>query len=153
MSTVETDWLAGASAPASNPGGRPAKGHKGRQRKLCCPECGFICYATAGAVERAGGLPSCACGSPLIVPNLRDRAVIEWDQLEAELSQLGRERWNDAMREIGSLDLVLPRYADRRSGAAPKRCAWAEGHCVKFTSAIYCPEHDPAEQASRRRAA
>jgi hypothetical protein len=153
MSAPATDWLAGASAPAANPGGRPAKGHKGRQRKLCCPDCGFIAYATAGAVERAGGLPLCACGGAMIVPNLRDRAVIEWDTLEAELSRLGVDRWNAAMREIGATALVAPKHADRRSGAAAKRCAWPEGHCVKFTSAVYCPEHDPAEQASRRRAA
>lgn len=83
---MNTDWLAGAPAPATNPGGRPAKGHKGRQRKLICPECGFIAYATAGSL-----------------------------------------------------------------GLAPRRCAWAEGYCVKFTSGVYCPEHDPA--ARRRRAA
>lgn len=151
--TVEADWLAGASAPAVNVGGRPAKGHKGRQRKLCCPDCGFIAYATAGAVERAGGLPTCACGARMIVPNLRDRAVIEWDALEADLSRLGRDEWNAAMREIGAKDLVMPKYGDRRSGLGSKRCAWAEGHCVKFTATIYCPEHDPHEQALRRRAA
>jgi hypothetical protein len=41
------------SAKVKTPG-RPARGHKGRQRKLSCPACGFICYASASAITTAG---------------------------------------------------------------------------------------------------
>src|SRR6516165_3950417 len=46
----ESDWLDDVT-PTKNIGGRPAKGYRGRQRKLECESCGFIVYATAGAVE------------------------------------------------------------------------------------------------------
>jgi hypothetical protein len=154
MSAPATDWLAGASAPAANPGGRPAKGHKGRQRKLCCPDCGFIAYATAGAVERAGGLPSCACGGAMIVPNLRDRAAIEWDALEAELVSYGRDAYDAAMRELGYGGMVEPRTAPRRSGAAQQRCQGPG--CHKFTAGRYCPSCEqgrPEMAPAHRRAA
>lgn len=50
---------------------RPAKGHVGRQRKLECPSCGFIARASRGAVQTVG-LPTCACGEPMVLPELRD---------------------------------------------------------------------------------
>ena len=66
--------------------GRPAarskaKRHSSRQRKLACSACGFICYASAGAVI-ACGLPRCACGAPMSVANPRDLAVIDPDQFD-----------------------------------------------------------------------
>jgi hypothetical protein len=47
-------------------GSPAANGHasSSRQRKLACTECGFICYASAGAVRRSG-YPLCACGRAL----------------------------------------------------------------------------------------
>jgi len=70
---AESDWLGDATAsPTPNPGGRPAKGHVGRQRKLHCEISGFIAYASARAVERCG-FPVCACGEPLRWANDRDR--------------------------------------------------------------------------------
>lgn len=171
MTIDATDWLGGASAPPPPaPGGRPAKDHRGRQRKLLCGSCGFICYATAGAIERAGGLPSCACGSQLEVPNLRDRLAIEPDAVERELfdagaaeafargasaveaENAGRVRWNEAMREIGASALILPPPAKRDASAPPQRCQWDQGYCMKFVSSRYCPEHDPHESARRARA-
>lgn len=140
MNATESDWLGGATAsPAPNPGGRPAKDHRGRQRKLLCDSCGFIAYATTGAIERAGGLPICACGGTLTLPNLRDRAVVEWDTLAGELKQLGPDAWNDAMREIGSPDLVVRTLRPRLSGARQHRCETSG--CTRFSTGRYCPEH------------
>jgi hypothetical protein len=34
----------------------------------------------------------------MVPANIRDRAVVEWDMLEAELQALGVEAWNEAMR-------------------------------------------------------
>jgi hypothetical protein len=68
----ENDWLGDATASPVRPaGGRPAKGYRGRQRKLSCPLCGFIAYATAGALTRAG-VPVCGCGEPMVLANIRD---------------------------------------------------------------------------------
>jgi hypothetical protein len=67
--------------------GRPAKDHSGRQRKLQCERCGFLCYVSRGALQRCG-VPRCACGETLRLANLRDRAAVEWDQLAAELESM-----------------------------------------------------------------
>jgi hypothetical protein len=149
----ETDWLGDVTAsPGRNPGGRPAIDYRGYQRKLVCDSCGFIAYATAGALTRAGGFPTCACGQPLVLANLRDRAVYEWDKLEAELQALGVDAWNEAMREIGALDLVKRAPRDRRGGAVQKRC---EVHgCNRFSGARFCHEHEahqPEVTATHRR--
>jgi hypothetical protein len=133
---TQTDWLAGASASV-RPGGRPAKDHRGRQRKMHCASCGFIAYASRGAIERCG-MPVCGCGEPMVLANLRDRAQLEWDALERELSALGRDAYNDAMREIGARDLVIaPLARVSKGGLVQKRC---EAHgCHKFAAARFCP--------------
>jgi len=146
----ETDWLGPASAgPEPKPGGRPAIDHRGRQRKLSCPLCGFIAYATAGALTRAG-VPVCGCGEPMVLAKVRDRAYVEWDNLEAELQALGRDAYNAAMRELGFTDMI-ERRTDRRGGAVQKRC---EAHgCHRFTGGRYCREHEqhrPALSALRK---
>jgi hypothetical protein len=137
-----------------NPGGRPAKDYAGRgNRKMECPACGFIARCSAGAIERAGGLPSCACGECMILPNLRDRAAVEWDALETELVSYGRDAYDAAMRELGYAGMVEPRTAPRRSGAAQQRCQGPG--CHKFRSARYCPscEQERPEMAPERRRA
>jgi hypothetical protein len=76
----------------------------------------------------------------MVLANIRDRAYVEWDKLEAELQALGAEAWNEAMREIGALDLVKRTSGDRRGGAVQKRC---EVHgCNRFSGARFCPEHE-----------
>lgn len=99
MSAIADPWLGEVAQPHKS-GGRPAKGHVGRQRKVHCERCGFIAYASRGALQRSG-LPSCGCGEPMTLANLRDRAAVEWDALEAELRSYGRETFNSAMRELG----------------------------------------------------
>jgi hypothetical protein len=77
---------------------------------------------------------------------------VEWDKLEAELQALGVDAWNEAVREIGALDLVKRTNGDRRGGAVQKRC---EVHgCHRFTGAGYCREHEanrPEVTAAHRR--
>jgi hypothetical protein len=152
---IDTDWLAGASAPAANPGGRPAKDYAARgNRKFECPECGFMARCSARAIERAGGLPRCACGGQTILPNLRDRAAVEWDALEAELVSYGRDAYDAAMRELGYAGMVEPRTRPAGSGLVQRRCE-ASG-CHKFSAGRFCSEHEherPAMAPERRRAA
>ena len=135
----ETDWLGDVTAYTKPLGGRPAKGHTGRQRKLYCERCGFIAYASRGALERCG-FPSCACGEPMALANLRDRALVEWEQLERELMAYGRDANNAAMRELGHTGMVETKRV-ALSGAARKRCQWEGGYCTKFASGRYCLEH------------
>lgn len=141
------DWLAGAPVAPRNVGGRPATDRRGRQRKLECQECGLIAYASAAAILRAPDRPQC-CGEPLTLPNLRDRAVVEWDALETELASAGRATYEAAMRELGYRDMLAP-PRPRRSGLAPARCQWESGHCMKYVAGRFCPEHDPHEIARR----
>lgn len=156
--TVLSDsaWLGGASAsPVAprNPGGRPAKGHVGRQRKVHCERCGFIAYASRGALQRSG-LPVCGCGEPMTLANLRDRAAVEWDALEAELLSYGRDAYDTAMRQLGYSGMVEPRTRPAGSGLAQHRCE-ASG-CHKFATGRYCPEHEhhrPEMAPAYRRAA
>jgi hypothetical protein len=78
---------------------RPAKGHTGRQRKLAC-SCGFICYASAGAIRKRG-VPVCACGEPLTIAHMRDAvkvspghaAVLALEQQERE--QHAYDEWSE----------------------------------------------------------
>jgi hypothetical protein len=136
--SLETDWLGDAASPSRNPGGRPAKGHRGRQRKLRCERCGFIAYSSASALERAGR-PTCGCGEPMVLANLRDRAIVEWDQLERELSKLGERAFNAAMRELGYRDMIGRRSGDRKSGGDQRRCGY--GSCTRWARGRYCAEH------------
>lgn len=152
---LEGDWLGDEPAAPPNRGGRPAKGHKGRQRKLECPACGFIAYTTAGALTRAPERPQC-CGEPLQLPNLRDRAAVEPDQLADDLARLPLADQNRAYRELGWTALTVPldrngRIASREHRGGSNRCAWEGGHCMVFTSTVYCDEHDPAAIARRGR--
>jgi hypothetical protein len=139
----ETDWLGDATAsPAPNPGGRPAKGYRGRQRKLGCPDCGFACYVTALAVERYG-FPRCACGGSMSWANQRDRLILE----PAELVQdIGEDRFRVLCHEHGYADLAdhyAPVKRDRQSGDGSARCQWAGGYCMTIVSGQYCAEHEP----------
>lgn len=154
MSATVDAWL-GEVPTQRRPGGRPAKGHTGRQRKVHCERCGFIAYASRGALQRSG-FPCCGCGEAMTLANLRDRAAVEWDALEAELLSYGRGAYDAAMRELGYVDMIAP-SAPRRSGAVQHRCEWEGGYCAKFTIGRYCPEHEPANRpamgATHRRAA
>jgi hypothetical protein len=151
---TNTDWLGDATAsPTPNLGGRPAKGHVGRQRKVHCERCGFIAYASRGALQRSG-LPVCGCGEAMTLANLRDRAAVEWDALEAELVSYGRDAYTAAMRELGYGGVVEPHTAPRRSGAAQQRCQGPG--CHKFTVGRYCPSCEqgrPEMAPAHRRAA
>jgi hypothetical protein len=95
-----------------NPGkpGRPAKGHKGRQRKASCPGCGFIVYASASAYTRTG-MPTCGCGTPMELANLRDVVAIEPERLEG----LSEKAFNAAMRELGFTDMIRAKQPPRWS--------------------------------------
>jgi hypothetical protein len=154
VSALATDWLGGAPAlPTPNPGGRPAKGHVGYQRKIHCEACGFIAYVTRAALLRSG-FPTCGCGEPLALANLRDRAAVEWDALNAELRSYGRDAYDAAMRELGFAGMVEPRKRPAGSGLVQHRCE-ASG-CHKFSGERYCPEHvdhRPEMAPERRRAA
>jgi hypothetical protein len=149
---TESDWLGGATAPPApkpHAGGRPAKGYVGKQRKIHCERCGFIAYVTRAALARCG-FPTCACGEPMVLANLRDRAIVEWDALERELASYGRDAYNAAMRELGFTAMIEPkRVSARLGGGAQKRCRWEGGYCAKFASGRYCAEHDPHETARR----
>jgi hypothetical protein len=141
MSATETAWLGGVAVAPRKSGGRPAKGHVGRQRKVHCERCGFIAYASRGALQRSG-LPRCGCGEPMALANLRDRAAVEWDALAAELLSYGRDAYDAAMRELGCTGMIAPRKAPAGSGLVQHRCEWEGGYCSKFTSGRYCPEHE-----------
>jgi hypothetical protein len=150
---TERDWLGDIPRPVVTTG-RPAKAHTGRMRKVHCQRCGCIVYASRGALQRSG-LPVCGCGDTMQLANLRDRAIVEWDALTAELESYGRDTYDAAMRELGYTDMIAPRRAPRRSGAAQNRCEWEGGYCVKFVVGRYCPEHEigrrPEMSAASRR--
>lgn len=144
MNGLEADWLGTDAEPQRNRGGRPAKDYRARgNRKLECPSCGFVCRCSAAAVARAGGLPSCACGERMVVPELRDRAVIEWDALAAELQEAGPATWNRAMRELGHVDAIVTTHPERRGGAERRRCTWDAGYCTRWplSGSDRCREH------------
>jgi hypothetical protein len=150
----ESAWLGDVAPPVvRNVGGRPAKGHVGRQRKVHCEACGFIAYASRSALQRSG-LPVCGCGEPMTLANLRDRAAVEWDALEAELRSYGRDAYDAAMRELGYSAMVEPRTRPAGSGLAQHRCeVWG---CHKFSAGRHCPEHEryqPEMAPAHRRAA
>jgi hypothetical protein len=136
---TESAWLGDIAPPAALRGGRPAKGHVGRQRKVHCERCGFIAYASRGALQRSG-LPRCGCGEQLQLANLRDRFAVEPDALESELVSYGRSAYDAAMRELGEPVEREHGGAYGHSGAVQHRCA--EQHCDRFTSAVYCHEHE-----------
>jgi len=131
----ETDWLGDAAAfPAPNPGGRPAKGHVGRQRKLQCGSCDFIVYATAGAVERAGGRPTFACGGSMHWANERDRLAIEPHEL---LDEIGVKRFRALCFQSGFSDLAKHLAPTERELGGDRggsgRCQWrvATAHALR----------------------
>lgn len=150
--TLESDWLGDLAVPPRNVGGRAAsKDRPGRMRKVQCPDCATILYCTSvAALER--GLPTCACGTPMILPNLRDRAVVEWDALELELRSMSRADYNKAARELGLTPepADLTRLGGSKGGAEQQRCQWDGGFCARYASSSgYCREHRPG--ASDRR--
>ncbi len=130
--------------------GRPAartkaKRHQSRQRKLSCPACGFIAYASAGAVI-ACGLPRCACGSPLAIANPRDLAVIDPDGFDQLAASLSKRAHNDMMRDCGFDAMILrdkghdPIVARMRA-ARQKRCS--HDGCGRFAASgsKTCAQH------------
>lgn len=153
--TIADPWL-GEVAEPRNVGGRPAKGYVGRQRKIHCEPCGFIAYASRGALQRSG-LPVCGCGEPMTLANLRDRAAVEYDALEAELLSYGRDAYDAAMRELGYTGMIAKRSGDSKGGAEQHRCEWEGGYCSVFASGRYCSEHTlenrPVLASTYRRAA
>lgn len=108
---------------------RRATTRNGRQRKLSCDRCGFICYASAGAVIRAG-VPVCGCGAPMTVANPRDLAVIDPDGFDALAGAMPtRSAFNALMRECGYTDSIIrDRSSDpmaRARAAASRRATMA----------------------------
>ena len=130
--------------------GRPAahakaKRHQSRQRKLSCPACGFIAYASAGAVI-ACGLPVCGCGQPLTVANPRDLAVIDPESFDQLAGSLSKPAHNQMMRECGFDAMILrdkghdPVVARMRANRQ-KRCA--QDRCGRFAAhgSMTCAQH------------
>jgi hypothetical protein len=152
---IEADWLGDVPQPAA-PVGRPRSTQTGRMRKVHCIGCGCIVYASRGALQRSG-LPVCGCGERMALANLRDRAAIEWDALDAELRSYGVKAYDAAMRELGETPQREHGGAYGHGGGAQHRCEWEGGHCAKYSSARYCPEHELHTRAamapSSRRAA
>ena len=143
---------------AKRPGGRPRKDGAGRWRRLSCPSCGFIAYASAAALRRAG-LPACACGDTLALTSWRDRLAVDEDGTLADLARLAPAERIAALRADGlSRDetAAIARYlwtgdqvrADerRRNGAGAhdeRRCEY--GSCTRWTAGRYCAEHSSAD--------
>jgi len=132
-------------SPGRPPARTKAKRHSSRQRKLACSACGFICYASAGAVI-ACGLPLCSCGRPLAIANPRDLAVIDPDSFEELTGRLSKVAHNAMTRDAGFDDMILrdrghdPVVARMRA-ARQKRCA-ADG-CGRFAAkgSPNCAQH------------
>jgi Na+-translocating ferredoxin:NAD+ oxidoreductase RNF subunit RnfB len=120
------------SATARKPG-RPAKSHSGRQRKASCPSCGFICYASASAYQHAG-LPTCGCGEPLVIANLRDLITVDPEALDS----LSERAHDAAMRELGHTDMIRAKVPPRRISqpqCAKDGCSRFRAYGVKFCAA------------------
>lgn len=136
-------------APGRPPARLKAKRHASRQRKLACTACGFICYASAGAVI-ACGLPRCGCGMPLSVANPRDLSVIDPESFEQLAGQLPKAAHNAMMRTAGYDGMVIrdkghdPAVARARA-ARQKRCALES--CGRFArkGSAMCAVHDSAD--------
>jgi hypothetical protein len=114
---------------------RPAKGHKGRQRKLECSGCGFIAYASRGAIERAG-VPMCGCGEPLTVANVRDLIALDMvDYREVSSDQLRAEGLGHLRKGQGT------RHAShwRRCTQCKTRRAQAKHHLCRECDAAPIP--------------
>ncbi len=75
----------------------------------------------------------------MLLASAADRAAVEWDALEAELLSYGRDAYDAAMRELGYRDMIEPRRAPRKSGAAQHRCGWEGGYCSEFVTAFTAP--------------
>ena len=123
--------------PGRPPARTHAKRHQSRQRKLLCPACWFIAYASAVAVI-ACGLPSCACGRSMSVALPRDLAVIDPDQFdELAGSTPTRGAYNAMMRDAGFDGMILRNKGDdpivaRARAMRQKRCG-QEG-CGRFAA-------------------
>lgn len=109
---------------------RPAKGHTGRQRKLECPDCGFIAYASGTAITSAG-VPTCACGEPMVVANVRDLLALGM----VDVSEID----TPTLRKLGYADVT-------RAKAPPSHKPWArctfEGcNRRRARSESFCSEH------------
>lgn len=142
------------ATPMRAAGGRKPKNYAGRQRKVSCSECGFIAYASFGALERCG-FPRCACGESMQLANFRDRAELDYDGAMLELEGMsGAElaRVRSELRRAGMDGLLdCTRHSTRRerkSGAAPMRCAEPSTYCTRWAAAgsAFCHEHNPARR-------
>jgi|SRR5215472_18462804 len=129
------DPMADGATREINVGGRPAKGHNGRQRKLACGSCAFACYTSARAV-REHGAPE-HCGSPMSWANARDiLALASAEDLAAMAPADYRALCAEAGEPTGE-----PRPSVSRSGER-RRCQWAGGYCTRYVSGEYCHEHE-----------
>lgn len=128
MNAQDLDDWGTQETPQKSRGGRPAKGYAARSnRKIECPECGW--HARTSAAQLSRGLPTCACGAGMIVPEFRDRVALSDPDALEHVERAEAEECERAFR-------AAPR--ERRAGA-PKRCA--ELGCHKFVRGEYCDEH------------
>jgi len=90
----------------------------------------------------------------MVLANLRDRAAVEWDELESELVSYGRAAYMAAMRELGYTDMIERGSRHGKGGGPQKRCE--EHGCHVFATGRYCPthtDHRPEHASASRRAA
>jgi hypothetical protein len=127
-------------------GGRPrtnGAGYRANRGRLECQSCGFICRASAGALERSGR-PSCGCGAgPLALTS-----ELEAHELECEES---------AQRE--RLEVRRYRAHEREQSSGYETHAYRCDGCGRYRSrpadrCEYCGDskavYGPDEQRDRR---
>lgn len=107
---------------------------KSRQRKLHCVSCGFICYASAGAMISCG-LPTCACGTQLQVAKPRDLAVVDPDAFDELAGILSKRGHNEMMRECGFDQMII---RDKCHDPAVQRARALRAH-AKRKAAVAIP--------------
>jgi hypothetical protein len=137
--------MSATRTPGRPPARLKAKRNQSRQRKLSCDACGFICYASAGAVITCG-LPVCSCGQPLTIANPRDLAVIDPESFEQLAGSLSKAAHNQMMRECGFDAMILrdkghdPVVARMRANRQ-KRCS--QDGCGRFAAngSKTCAQH------------
>ncbi len=86
---------------------RPRTNGSGRSRKLECPTCEMIAYASRGAVIRHG-LPHCACGGRLFFRDLEDQfaAAPEFAHEHPDFGAFTEREIRSARRESANSVLV-----------------------------------------------
>lgn len=121
-----------------NVGGRPRSAGTNRQVALRCDSCEITLYTTPAMARK--GMPTCQCGFEFEPRTLQDRYAIDPAGVEEEFWALGRVPFNDAMRELGRRDLVIPDGPRDSHSGEQRRCDFPG--CVKFSSDRYCREHE-----------